>query len=212
VFFEYGDVEIDYLKSKDKKLGAVIGRVGHVYRIVDDDLFSSVVHHIVGQQISTKAMQTIWDRMLSALGVIDAATLASAGEERIQAFGITHIKARRILSFADKVKSGDFDLGLIASMPDEDAIKAFSSLEGVGVWTAEMLLLFCLKRPNILSYGDLAIQRGMRMIYRKREIKRDFFEKIRRRLSPYCSVASLYFWAVAGGAFPELTDPAKRGK
>ena len=75
-----------------------------------------------------------------------------------------------------------------------------------------MILLFCMQRSNILSYGDLAILRGMRMVYRHRKITKDQFEKYRRRLSPYCSVASLYFWAVAGGAIPELNDPAPKKK
>ncbi len=62
VFFQYGETEIDYLKRKDKRLGEVIDKVGHIYRQADTDLFSSVVHHIVGQQISTKAQESIWNR------------------------------------------------------------------------------------------------------------------------------------------------------
>ena len=65
---------------------------------------------------------------------------------------------------------------------------------------------FCLQRPDIFSYDDLAIQRGLRMVYHHREIDRGLFEKYRRRSRPYCSVASLYLWAVAGGALPELQD------
>ena len=63
MYFQYGDKEIEYLRSKDKKLAEVIDKVGHIDRTVDTDLFSSVVHHIIGQQISTKAQQTIWLRM-----------------------------------------------------------------------------------------------------------------------------------------------------
>lgn len=63
MYFQYGDKEIEYLKSKDKKLAEVIDKVGHIDRTVDTDLFSSVVHHIIGQQISTKAQQTIWLRV-----------------------------------------------------------------------------------------------------------------------------------------------------
>ena len=63
MYFSYGEKEIEYLKSRDKVLGEIIDKVGHVYREVDTDLFSSVVHHIVGQQISTKAQATIWNRM-----------------------------------------------------------------------------------------------------------------------------------------------------
>ena len=68
VYFAYGEAELDYLRKKDKRLAAVIDRVGHIDRAVDPDLFSSVIHHIIGQQISTKAQATIWQRMQDALG------------------------------------------------------------------------------------------------------------------------------------------------
>ena len=85
-------------------------------------------------------------------------------------------------------------------------------MRGIGVWTAEMLLLFSLQRPDILSYDDLAIRRGLRMLYRHKEMPRERFERYRRRFSPYGSLASLYLWAIAGGALPQLDDPAERGK
>ena len=75
-----------------------------------------------------------------------------------------------------------------------------------------MILLFCLQRPDILSYDDLAIQRGLRMVYHHRAIDRRLFEKYRRRYSPYGSVASLYLWAVSGGAIPELKDYKPKSK
>ena len=73
-----------------------------------------------------------------------------------------------------------------------------------------MILLFCLQRPDILSFDDLAIQRGLRMVYHHRSIGRKRFEKYRRRFSPCGSVASLYLWAVAGGAIPEMKDYAPK--
>ena len=117
-------------------------------------------------------------------------------------------KAEYITDCAYKVKSGEFDIEKVRHMSDKEAIKKLSSLKGIGVWTAEMILLFCMQRPNVLSFDDLAIQRGMRMVYHHRKIDRKLFEKYRRRLSPYCSVASLYFWAVSGGAIPEMKDYA----
>ena len=74
MYFAYGEEETDYLKKKDKRMAEVIDRIGHVERKVDTDLFSAVVHHIVGQQISTKAQETIWQRMLSAVGEVNAET------------------------------------------------------------------------------------------------------------------------------------------
>ena len=192
--FAYGEAELSYLRQKDARLGAVIDRVGHIDRTVDTDLFSSVIHHI------------IWQRMQDALGAVNAETILAAGVPSLQALGMTFRKAEYITDFAEKVHTGAFDLDAVAHMCDEDAIRALSTLKGIGVWTAEMILLFCLQRPNIFSYDDLAIQRGLRMVYHHRAIDRKLFQKYRRRFSPYCSVASLYLWAVSGGALPELKD------
>ena len=215
MIFAYGETELDYLRKKDKRLCAVIDHIGPIARTVDTDLFSSVVHHIIGQQISTKAQATIWERMQNALGKIDAETVLAAGVPKLQGLGMTFRKAGYITDFAEKVHTGAFDPDAVAHMSDADAIRALSSLKGIGVWTAEMILLFCLQRPDIFSFDDLAIRRGLRMLYHHREIDRERFEKYRRRFSPYGSVASLYLWAVAGGMIPELTDgkaktPARR--
>lgn len=212
MYFAYGEKEISYLKSKDKKLAEVIDKIGHIDRTVDTDLFSSVVHSIIGQQISTKAQQTIWKRMQDQYGAVTPETIGNADTEELQSFGMTFRKAEYIKDFSEKILRGEFDLAAVERMTDEEAIVALSGLKGIGVWTAEMILLFCLQRPDVLSYGDLAILRGMRMVYHHRKIDRKLFEKYRRRLSPYCSVASLYFWAVAGGAVEGMKDYAPKGK
>ncbi len=121
VYFEYGETEISYLRQKDKRLCEVIDRVGHVDRTVDTDLFSSVVHHIIGQQISTKAQATIWQRMQDALGEVNAETIVSAGVPRLQGLGMTFRKAEYITDFAEKVHTGAFDLDAVEHMSDEDA-------------------------------------------------------------------------------------------
>ena len=212
MYFDYGAREVDYLKARDRVLGEVIDQVGHVEREVDPDLFSAVVHHIVGQQISTKAQATIWARMRERLGEVNARTVAAADTAALQSVGVSLRKAEYIQDFAGKVNSGAFDLQRVAALPDSEAIEALVALKGVGVWTAEMILLFCLQRPDIFSFDDLAIQRGLRMVYRHRKIDRKLFEKYRKRFSPYGSVASLYLWAVAGGAIPGKKDPAPRPK
>ena len=212
MFFQYGDCETTYLTSKDKRLGWAIQQIGHINREVDSDLFSAIVHHIIGQQISTKAQTTIWQRMQDALGTVTADSIAAAGVPLLRSLGMTFRKAEYITDFAEKVHTGAFDLDAVAHMRDADAIRALSSLKGIGVWTAEMILLFCLQRPDILSYDDLAIQRGLRMVYHHRAIDRRLFEKYRRRYSPYGSVASLYLWAVSGGAIPELKDYKPKSK
>ena len=144
--------------------------------------------------------------MQDALVKVNAETILAAGIPKLQALGMTFRKAEYITDFAGKLHTGAFDLDAVAHMSDEDAIQALSGLKGIGVWTAEMILLFCMQRPDVFSYDDLAIQRGLRMLYHHRSIDRKRFEIYRRRFSPYGSVASLYLWAVAGGAIPELKD------
>ena len=206
--FEYGETELEYLRRKDKRMREVIDRLGHIDRAVDTDLFSAVVHHIIGQQISTRAQATVWRRMLDAMGEVNAETILAAGVSRLQALGMTFRKAEYITDFARRVRDGEFDVESVWSMTDGEAIAALSALKGIGVWTAEMILLFCMQRPDVFSYDDLAIRRGLRMLYRHREISRELFEKYRRRFSPHGSTASLYLWAISGGALPELNDPA----
>ena len=165
MIFQYGDKELSWLRSRDTKLAEAIDIIGPIEREVDPDLFSSVMHHIIGQQISTKAQATIWARMRTELGEITPATVLTAGETRLQGLGITFRKAGYLLEFARRIESGAFDLNAVAAMPDEEAIRALDALPGIGRWTAEMILLFCLQRPDVLAYDDLAIQRGMRMLY-----------------------------------------------
>ena len=212
MYFQYTTKETDYLSQKDKRLGAAIQKIGPIQREVDTDLFSAVVHQIIGQQISIKAQATIWQRMRETLGTVDAEHILTAGVPQLQKLGMTFRKAEYITDFAQKVQSGKFDLEGIWQKPDEEAIRELSSLKGIGVWTAEMILLFCMQRPDVFSYDDLAIQRGLRMLYHHRKIDRKLFAKYRRRFSPYCSVASLYLWAIAGGAIPEMHDYAPKKK
>ena len=210
MYFAYGTKETDYLSRKDKRLAAAIAQIGPIEREVDTDLFAAVVHHIIGQQISMKAQATIWQRMRDAQGTVDAEHLLAAGVPQLQQLGMTFRKAEYITDFSQKIHDGTFDLQAVWQMPGDEAIRALSSLKGIGVWTAEMILLFCMQRPDVFSYDDLAIQRGLRMLYHHRKIDRKLFEKYRRRFSPYGSVASLYLWAISGGAIPGMRDYAPK--
>lgn len=208
--FLYGERETSYLAARDSRLGRAIERIGPICREVDADLFFAVVHHILGQQISTAAQATVWARLVDAVGAVSADSLTALGRERLQQIGTTYKKADYILDFAEKVQRGEFDTSRLWTLSDAEVIRELTGLRGVGVWTAEMILTFCMQRPDVVSFGDLAIVRGMRMLYRHRRIDREKFDRYRKRYSPYGTVASLYLWAVAGGALPELTDPAAR--
>jgi len=206
--FNYGDTETAHLKKRDKALGAAIDEIGPIRREVRPDLFSSLVRSIVGQQISSKAQATIWARMIDGLAKITPQTILARTESELQSYGISFKKASYIRGVAERAADGRLDTDALLSKSDAEVCEELVKIDGIGVWTAEMLMLFSMRRLDILSYGDLAILRGMRMLYRHEKITRQIFEKYRRRYSPYGSVASLYLWAIAGGAIDGLKDRA----
>lgn len=196
-FFEYGQKEIDYLKSKDKKLGAAIDRIGMIKRRITPEPFTALVSSVVAQQISSKAAETVWNRLNSLLGGITPESIAKAELARIQSCGMSARKAEYVKGIAEAAISGEVDFKSLHTLTDEEIIKKLSSLRGVGVWTAEMLLIFSLCRPDVVSYRDLAICRGMMRLYGLKELPKEKFERYRKRYSPYGSVASLYLWALS---------------
>ncbi len=209
-YFQYDDVELNHLKSKDKKLARAIEQIGFIKRPVRKDLFSSLIHSIVGQQISSKANKTILNRMYAALGEITPATLLSLSDNDLQAFGFSFRKVAYIKNISQQVQESSVNLEALRDMDDEAVIQVLSQFKGIGVWTAEMLMIHSLERRNVISYRDLAIIKGMRMLYRHREIKKPLFEKYKKRYYPYATIASFYLWTISAGAIPELTDPSQR--
>lgn len=209
-YFEYGDKEIEYLKSKDTALGKAMDEIGHVYREVIPDMFMALINSIIGQQISTKAQETIWIRFQTMFDPVTPDHIQSIPTEEIQKCGISMRKSEYIKEIANSVMDGSLDLLALQEMSDEDVAKRLSQIKGIGVWTAEMLMIFSMQRPDVLSWDDMAILRGMRMLYRHRKITPELFAKYKRRYSPCSTVASLYLWKISHGACEGLTDPAPK--
>lgn len=196
-FFEYGQKEIEYLKSKDKQLGAAIDKIGMIKREINPEPFTALVSSIVSQQISKKAAETVWNRLCSLLVNITAESIAQMTLSEIQGCGMTVRKAEYIKGIANAAIIGEINFSILHTLTDEEIIKKFSALNGVGIWTAEMLLIFSLCRPDVVSYGDLAIRRGMMRLYGLTDLPKEKFNKYRKRYSPYGSVASLYLWELS---------------
>lgn len=199
-----------YLQSRDKRLGAVIEQIGPIERRGNADLFASTVRHIISQQISKKAQQTVWKRLEERTGGVSISGVLALPTAELQSMGISFRKADYILAFARMVEEGEVDLESLRKKDDKTVIRELVQVPGIGPWTAQMLLIFSLGRPDVLSYGDYGILRGMRMVYRHRKIDASRFARYQKRYSPYGTTASLYLWAVAGGAIAELDDPAKK--
>lgn len=199
-YFEYGDEEINHLCKVDEQLAYAISKIGKIYRAIEPEIFASLVRSIVGQQISTKAQKTIWNRMLEGIGGITPDSIDKIKIDELQKFGISFRKADYIKDLAARVSSGQFKIDELNDLSDEELIAKLTELKGVGVWTAEMLMIFSMMRPNVISYGDLAIRRGMCRLYGYDSLDKITFEKHRKKYAPYASVASLYIWAVSSGA------------
>jgi len=195
-YFEYREAELAHLRKKDKKLGAAIDRMGIIKRRVNPDLFSALVESVVGQQISNKAAATVCGR-LDALCGTDASRLHSLSIEEIQACGMSMRKAAYIKNIADAAINKIIDFDELPQKSDAEIIASLTAIKGIGVWTAEMLLIFSLMRPNVVSYGDLAIRRGMMQLYGLKELSKEQFVRYAKRYSPYGSVASLYLWEMS---------------
>ena len=195
-YFEYGEKEIGYLCKKDKKLCAAIEQIGTIKRKVNPDPFSALVESVIAQQISGKAAATVSDK-LDVLCGLKADRIHSMTAEEIQACGMSMRKAGYIKNIADAAVTGAVDFDKLKYRTDQDVIEILTKLNGVGVWTAEMLLIFSLMRPDVVSYGDLAIRRGMMGLYGHKELPKERFLRYAKRYSPYGTVASLYLWELS---------------
>lgn len=195
--FDYGQEEIDYLKSVDETLGAAMSRLGKVERVVIPDLFTALVYAIVGQLISVKAVHTIWGRLQERFEDISPHHLAMQSADEIQSCGMTMKKAVCIQQIAHAIDGGAFDLETLHQLPDYEVIRKLTTLNGIGRWTAEMLLINAMERPDVVSWGDIAIRRGMMKLYGLQTLTREQFDQYRIAYSPHGSVASIYLWAIS---------------
>lgn len=196
-YFSYSAVETDYLSAQDPALGAVIARMGHIDREVIPNLFTALINSIAGQQISGKALATVWARLCDRLGEITPDSVLAAGEDGLRACGLSGRKAGYMLAAARAVQDGTLNIHSLVDKTDAEVIQTLVALPGVGRWTAEMLLIFSLQRPDVLAFDDLGIRKGLCRLYGWNEVTREQFEDCRARFSPYGTVASLYLWALA---------------
>lgn len=196
------DAALPYLAARDPRMAAAIAEIGGILRSPTDDVFLGLVQSIIGQQISLRAADTVYRRLQSALGEIMPETLCAASLDALCACGMSRRKAEYLSGAAQAVASGSLNLHELASSDDEACIRALTALRGVGRWTAEMLLIFSLGRPDVMSYDDYGLRSGLCRLYHHQSMPRERFERYRRRFSPYGTAACLVLWEIAGGRAP----------
>ncbi|MCQ2070870.1 MAG: DNA-3-methyladenine glycosylase 2 family protein [archaeon] len=199
-YLEYGEEELSFLRGADPVLAEVIDKVGMLKMPVDPDLYTALVRNVIGQQITIAIYERTWAEFQRLFGEVpDPRKVMDAGVERLRAMGIPYRRAEYIIGISDGVVSGTIDERKMAAMDDDTVFKALDSIRGIGPWTAEMTMLFYLRRRNVFSFLDVALIRGLKRMYGLDEVTKKDFEVYRSRFSPYCSVASLYIWEVGEG-------------
>ena len=175
----------------------MIDCIGIIKRPINPDPFSSLVDSIVSQQISTKAAVTVSAKLLALCGEMTPQKLNALSQQEIRSCGMSMQKASYIKNIAQAAADKTIDFDTLHQKSDRKIIDTLTAIKGVGVWTAEMLLIFSLARPNVVSYGDLIIRRSIMQLYGHKELPKERFLRYAKRYAPYGSVASLYLWAMA---------------
>lgn len=197
ILFEYGQTELDHLIRREPKLAPVIERAGRIEREVTQDPFAALVFSVIGQQISGKAADTICRKLLNRIGTLTPEILLNTPEDDLRLCGLSARKVSYIQGIAEAGCSGAVNFGSLHTLSDELLVSALVALRGVGIWTAEMLLIFSFRRPDIVSFGDLGIRKGLGKLYGKEKVTPADFERFRKRVTPYGSIASFYLWHLA---------------
>jgi len=159
------------------------------------DLFHTLVVSIISQQISAKASDTIERRIAECIPYpFDAEDVVCVPPERLREAGLSFRKVAYIQGLAERVNAGLLSYEALVPKGDDEVMAALTEIPGIGRWTAEMFLIFGLKRPDVLALGDAGLQRAAKMLYPKADSNGNALEKASGRWKPYRSVASWYLW------------------
>ena len=177
----------------------IIDGVGEVSLTPSSDYFATLVDTIVGQMISIKAADTIYARIVDAVGgVVSPESILALETDVLRGCGLSGRKTIYIQSLAERCISGELDLAAFDSMEDAEVKRALCSLHGIGAWSAEMFLMFSLGRENVFSAGDGGLVRALRDVYGVDAADKKAVKACTDRWSPYNSVAALYLWKTLG--------------
>ena len=185
-----------YLSMKDKVIKNLISNYKDGHLITRNDVFFSLCKSIIGQQISVAAANSVFLRFKKKCkNKITAKIVNKLSSASLKNCGLTRQKVRGIKDLSKKIINKTFKPSLINKMNDEEAIEYLSSLRQIGRWSAEMILLFTYNRSNIWPLQDIGLLRAISNNYKKKYYPpKLFLEKLYKKFTPYCSVATWYLW------------------
>ena len=191
----YWEDACKHLVKKDRVMKRLIPQFGDACLQTRGDAFVTLARSIVGQQISVKAAQTVWDRFSVLPRKLTPANVLKLKVDDMRAAGLSARKVEYLVDLALHFDNGALHVKSWQSMEDDDIIAELIAIRGVGRWTAEMFLIFHLMRPNILPLDDVGLINGISKSYFSGEaVSRSDAREVAAAWSPYCSVATWYIW------------------
>ena len=196
---DYWDDACRHLARRDRVMKKLIPKFGEARLQSRGDAFTTLARSIVGQQISVRAAQSVWDRLVGLLGTasnrIPPAVVEGAEIKALREAGLSQRKAEYLLDLAQHFSSGAVHVPQWRQMDDEAIIEELVAIRGIGRWTAEMFLIFHLMRPNVLPLDDLGLLKGISLSYFSGEpVSRAEAREVGEAWAPYRSVATWYIW------------------
>ena len=184
------------LSKRDKVMKALINNYKDGHLVTRNDVFFSLCKSIIGQQISIAAANSVFSKFKRRCkNKINAKTIDKLSFDSLKRCGLSRQKVKGIKDLAKKTLNKSFKPSLINKMTDEEAIEYLSELRQIGRWSAEMILLFTFNRSNIWPLQDIGLLRAISNNYKKKYFPpKIFLDKLYKKFTPYCSVATWYLW------------------
>ena len=184
------------LSNKDQVMKKLINNYKDGFLVTRNDVFFSLCKSIIGQQISVAAANSVFLRFKKICkGRINPKNVNKLSAQNLKKCGLSRQKVRGIKDLAKKIIHKEFKPHLIKKMNDEEAILYLSELRQIGRWSAEMILLFTYNRSNIWPLQDIGLLRAISNNYKKKYFPpKSFLDRLYKKFSPYCSVATWYLW------------------
>ena len=192
---EYWADACKHLVKKDRVMKRLIPQFGEASLQSRGDAFVTLARSIVGQQVSVKAAQTVWDRFALLSRKITPANVLKLKVDDMRAAGLSARKVEYIVDLALHFDNGALHVKKWSEMTDDAIIEELVAIRGIGRWTAEMFLMFHLMRPNVLPLDDVGLINGISHNYFSGEaVSRSEAREVAAAWAPYCSVATWYIW------------------
>ena len=183
------------LKKKDKKLGKIIDSYPKDFLFSKSDPFLTLTRSIVGQQISVKAAQSVWEKLIFKIGKIHPDVIYKSHTNTLKSAGLSRQKVMYLKNLANAFISKNIKIKSWSSMSDDEIIEDLIQIKGIGRWTAEMFLIFNLCRPDVFPIDDIGVIKGICKIYNHTyPISKKKIIQIGNKWKPYRSVATWYLW------------------